>query len=67
MRSFVDAVTCAVEMQQALASRHAETPADKRIELRIGVNLGDVIIEGNDIYGDGVNVAARLQELGAEG
>ncbi len=46
--SVVDAIACAVTLQRALASRNAETPADRRIELRIGVNLGDVIIEGND-------------------
>ncbi len=65
--SVVDAVACAVAMQRAIAGRHVETPADRRIELRIGINLGDVIIEGSDIYGDGVNVAARLQELAAPG
>jgi len=65
--SIVDAVECAVAVQLGMAGRNAETPADGRIELRIGVNLGDVIIEGNDIYGDGVNVAARLQELAAPG
>jgi TolB-like protein/Flp pilus assembly protein TadD len=65
--SVVDAVACAVALQKVLASRNAETPADRRIDLRIGVNLGDVIIEGSDIYGDGVNVAARLQELAAPG
>ncbi len=65
--SVVDAVGCAVAVQRAIASRNVETPADRRIELRIGINLGDVIIEGSDIYGDGVNVAARLQELAAPG
>ena len=65
--SVVDAVQCAVALQRALAGRGGETPADRRIDLRIGVNLGDVIIEGSDIYGDGVNVAARVQELAAPG
>ncbi len=65
--SVVDAVACAVALQRALADRNAETPADKRIELRIGVNLGDVIVEGDDIYGDGVNIAARLEAAGAPG
>ncbi len=65
--SVVDAVTCAVAVQRAFDHRNAEMPSDKRIDLRIGVNLGDVIIEGSDIYGDGVNVAARLQELAAPG
>ena len=65
--SVVDAVTCAIALQRALANRNAKTQADKRIELRIGVNLGDVIIEGSDIYGDGVNIAARLEAAGAPG
>ena len=65
--SVVNAVTCAVAMQRALALRNSETPSDKRIELRIGVNLGDVIIEGSDIYGSGVNVAARLEGLAEPG
>ena len=65
--SVVDAVACAVALQRALAGRDAETVSGKRIEMRIGVNLGDVIIEGSDIYGDGVNVAARLQEFAAPG
>ncbi len=65
--SVVDAVACAVAVQRAIADRNVETPADRRIELRIGINLGDVIIEGSDIYGNGVNVAARLQELAAPG
>ncbi len=65
--SVVDAVECAVAVQLGIAGRNAETPADGRVELRIGVNLGDVIIEGNDIYGDGVNIAARLQELAVPG
>jgi adenylate cyclase len=65
--SVVDAVDCAVAVQRAVAGRNVEAPAVRRFELRIGINLGDVIIEGNDIYGDGVNVAARLQELAAPG
>jgi adenylate cyclase len=65
--SVVDAVTCAIALQRALANRNAETRTDKRIELRIGVNLGDVIVEGSDIYGDGVNIAARLEAAGAPG
>ncbi len=65
--SVVDAVECAVAVQRGMAERNAGVPADRRIELRIGVNLGDVIIEGSDIYGDGVNVAARLQELATPG
>ena len=65
--SVVDAVACAVALQRAIAGRDVETVSGKRIEMRIGINLGDVIIEGSDIYGDGVNVAARLQEFAAPG
>jgi adenylate cyclase len=65
--SVVDAVQCAAAIQDGIAARNADVPADKRIEFRIGVNLGDIIVEGDDIYGDGVNVAARLQELCAPG
>ena len=61
--SVVDAVHCAVEMQRAMAERNADIPAERRIEFRIGINLGDIISEGRDIYGDGVNVAARLEAL----
>ncbi len=50
------------EVQLTLAERNAEIPEDRRIEFRVGINLGDVIVEGKDIYGDGLNVAARLQE-----
>lgn len=65
--SVVDAVNAAVAIQTALAEANDKAPEDRRIELRIGVNLGDVIIEGTDIYGEGVNVAARLQEVGDPG
>jgi len=65
--SVVDAVRCAVEMQRGMADRNAETPEDERITFRIGINLGDVIIEGDDIYGDGVNIAARLEALAEPG
>jgi TolB-like protein/class 3 adenylate cyclase len=61
--SIVDAVRYAVEVQRAMAERNADVPAEKRIEFRIGVNLGDIIIDEGDIYGDGVNVAARLEGL----
>ena len=61
--SVVDAVRCAVELQRAMVDRNAETDEDKRITFRIGINLGDVIIDGGDIYGDGVNIAARLEAL----
>ena len=65
--SVVDAVRCAVEVQRAMIDRNAEIREDKRITFRIGVNLGDVIIDGDDIYGDGVNIAARLEALAEPG
>jgi len=65
--SVVDAVECAIAIQQGAAQRNAETPEDRCITLRIGVNLGDIIIEGDDIFGDGVNVAARIQEVANPG
>jgi len=65
--SVVDAVRCAVEIQRAMADRSAEVPEDKRITFRIGVNLGDVIADSGDIYGDGVNIAARLEALAEPG
>jgi adenylate cyclase len=65
--SVVDAVRCAAEIQRAMTARSAEMPEDQRIVLRIGVNLGDVIVDGEDIYGDGVNVAARLEGLAEPG
>ena len=61
--SVVDAVRCAVEVQQAMPERNEGVAADSRIELRIGINLGDVIVEGDDLYGDGVNIAARVEAL----
>ena len=65
--SVVDAVRCAVEVQRGMAERNAAVPADQRIEFRIGINLGDVIAEGEDIFGDGVNIAARLEALAEPG
>jgi adenylate cyclase len=65
--SVVDAVRCGAEMQLAMAARNRETPEERRIEFRLGVNLGDVIVDGGDIYGDGVNVAARLEGLAEPG
>jgi adenylate cyclase len=65
--SVVDAVSCAVEVQQGMRERNADVPPEKRIEFRIGINLGDVIIEGRDLYGDGVNIAARLEGLAEPG
>ena len=65
--SVVDAVRCAVEVQQAMPERNTGVVAGNRIELRIGVNLGDVIVEDDDIYGDGVNIAARIEALADAG
>jgi adenylate cyclase len=66
-QSVVDAVRCAAEIQSGMAERNAATPPEKRIEFRIGINLGDVIVEEHDIFGDGVNVAARLEALAEPG
>jgi adenylate cyclase len=65
--SVVDAVECAAAIQSGVAERQAELPEERRIAFRIGINIGDVIIEGDDIYGDGVNVAARLEALAEPG
>jgi adenylate cyclase len=65
--SVVDAVRCAVDIQRGMAERNSEVQADKRIEFRIGINVGDIISDSNDIYGDGVNVAARLEALAEPG
>ncbi|MBI3709705.1 MAG: adenylate/guanylate cyclase domain-containing protein [Proteobacteria bacterium] len=66
-QSVVDAVHCAVEIQRRMARRNADVAADRRIEFRIGINLGDIIVEENDIFGEGVNLAARLQQLSEVG
>jgi len=65
--SVVDAVRCAVEFQRDMAERNAGVPPERRIEFRIGINLGDIIIDESDIFGDGVNVAARLEALAEPG
>src|ERR1700726_3244392 len=65
--SVVDAVRCAVAVQQAMPERDTDVDVDNRIELRIGINLGDVIVEGEDLYGDGVNIAARIEALADPG
>src|SRR5271170_4458181 len=65
--SAVDAVRCAMEVQRAMAERNADIPEDRRIEFRIGINVGDIIIDEGDIYGDGVNVAARVETLARAG
>src|SRR5260370_6342033 len=65
--SVIDAVRCAVAVQQAMPERDTGVGADNRIELRIGINLGDVIIEGDDLYGDGVNISPRIEALADAG
>jgi len=65
--SIVDAIRCAMEMQLAMSERNAKIPGEKRIEFRVGVNLGDIISDADDIYGDGVNVAARLESIAEPG
>src|SRR5262249_7433898 len=65
--SVVDAVQCAVVIQTALKAENAHLPPDRRMEFRIGINLGDVMVEGQQIYGDGVNIAARLESLADAG
>ena len=65
--SVTEAVQCAVDIQNELSLKNAELPDANRMEFRIGINLGDIMVEGEDIYGDGVNVAARLQEIAPRG
>src|SRR6202790_5272089 len=65
--SVVNAVQCAVEIQSTLKVQNAPLPPERRMEFRIGVNLGDVMVDGEQIYGDGVNVAARLESLAEPG
>jgi adenylate cyclase len=65
--SVVDAVRCALDIQRDTVERNARVSTEKRIELRVGINLGDVMVDGDDIYGDGVNIAARLEGLAEPG
>src|SRR5665811_2131783 len=65
--SVVDAVRCAVDVQRGMVKRNADVPAESRIQLRVGINVGDIISDNNDIFGDGVNVAARLEALAEPG
>jgi adenylate cyclase len=65
--SVVDAVQCAIAVQEGMQKRNSEIPEERRIEFRIGVNLGDVIVQDDDVFGDGVNVAARLEGLATPG
>ncbi len=65
--SVVDAVRCAVDVQRGMAARNADEPPERRIDFRVGINIGDVIVDGDDIYGDGVNIAARLENIADPG
>ncbi len=65
--SVVDAVECAVAIQRAMAERERDVSEERRFQYRVGINLGDIVIEGDDIFGDGVNIAARLEEMAASG
>jgi adenylate cyclase len=65
--SVVDALACAIDVQEAVAKRNVGVPEERRIAFRVGINLGDVIVEEGDLYGDGVNVAARLEQLSEPG
>ncbi|AHG46873.1 adenylate cyclase [Rhizobium leguminosarum bv. trifolii CB782] len=66
-QSVVNAVACAAEIQRSMAARNENVPQDERVEFRIGINLGDVVVENGDIFGDGVNLAARLERIAAPG
>jgi class 3 adenylate cyclase len=65
--SAVDAIRCAIEIQRSMAERNKDVPEERRIEFRIGINVGDIISDNGDIYGDGVNIAARLESLAQPG
>src|SRR5262245_23544313 len=65
--SVVNAVTCAVDIQRRMRERNVDVPHDRRIEFRIGIHLGDILFEDNDIYGDGVNIAARIESIAQPG
>ena len=65
--SAVDAARCAVEVQRSMAEQNSAVPQDQRIEFRIGIHVGDIIFDGDDIFGDGVNIAARLEGIAEPG
>jgi adenylate cyclase len=65
--SAVDAARCAVEVQRGMAGRNTDVPQDQRLEFRIGIHVDDIIFDDNDIFGDGVNIAARLEGIAAPG
>src|SRR5262249_39526920 len=62
-----DAVRCPLDRQRGMAARSSDSPEDRRIEIRIGINVGDIIIDEGDVYGDGVNIAARIEPLAERG
>src|SRR6266480_3775543 len=66
-QSALEAAQCAIEIQRALAKRNADIPPDRRIEVRIGVHIGDVVHRGGDVYGDGVNIASRIEPVAGPG
>src|ERR1700752_2227239 len=65
--SALEAAQCAIEIQRALAHRNADAATDRQIELKIGIHIGDVVHRGGDVYGDGVNIASRIEQLGGAG
>src|SRR5215472_19141096 len=65
--SVLNSVQCGVQLQEAMAAANAALPENQRIVLRIGINLGDIIVEGTDLYGEGVNIAARLESMAEPG
>src|ERR1700737_1383975 len=65
--SALEAAQCAIEIQRALAKRNADAPVERRIELKIGIHIGDVVHRGGDVYGDGVNIASRIEALAGAG
>ena len=65
--SAVDAARCAIDVQRGMGERNADVPSERRIELRIGIHVGDIMIEDDDIFGDGVNIAARLESIAQPG
>jgi adenylate cyclase len=65
--SAVNAVRCAADLQQQMSNANVDIPDDRQVLLRIGINLGDVVVEGSDLYGEGVNIAARLEAIAEHG
>src|SRR5918912_2999391 len=66
-QSALEAAECAIAIQRALAKRNADSPAERQIQVRIGVHIGDVVHRGGDVYGDGVNIASRIQQVAGPG